>query len=90
MSITESEIFDNLCDYDQRSWFFKNVIAVNNDPENYPIPRDNCFCDNCFNGRDKLALEIIRLREWLIKIMKTSEIQDVIFDHVKQRRENDQ
>jgi hypothetical protein len=33
------------------------------DPEE---PRlEGCYCDNCFYGRDKFAVEILRLREEL-------------------------
>jgi hypothetical protein len=32
------------------------------DPGDIPEPRAGCCCDNCFYGRDALALEILRLR----------------------------
>ena len=51
--MTEQEIFENLCTYDERNPLY-----------DWPgIPREGCYCDNCFYGRDKLAVEILRLRE---------------------------
>ncbi len=51
-----------LCAKDKRNPLWTEVYAgdvVNDDP----LPRVNCFCDNCFYGRDRLAVEILRLRE---------------------------
>lgn len=55
------EVYERLCYYDKRN--------PNNDINtDFPKePRGNCYCDNCFHGRDRLALEIIALRE-LLKI----------------------
>ena len=39
--------------------------------DNLPA-RENCACDNCFYGRDAMALEIIRLRAALSEIVKRS------------------
>ena len=36
-------------------------------------PRDNCYYDNCFYGRDELAQEILNLRE-LLKLKADKEI----------------
>jgi len=55
-------IYDNLCVYDKRSEFYKD-LTYGLEKEDIPKPRENCFCDNCFHGRDRLALEILRLRE---------------------------
>jgi hypothetical protein len=68
-----SEILSNLCFYDSRNPDFKDMYPAEEYgkgknkhgffKEPYPVPRDNCYCDNCFSGRDALALEILRLRE---------------------------
>jgi hypothetical protein len=55
--MTEQEIFEHLCVYDKRSPFCNEEITGPQEP------RIDCFCDNCFYGRDKLAVEILRLQE---------------------------
>lgn len=52
------EVCEKLCYYDKRN------------PDNMVLdsgkkPRVDCYCDNCFYGRDQLALEIIALKELL-------------------------
>ena len=48
-------VLENLCYHDKRNP--NNIID-----DDYPRePRKNCYCDNCFCGRDKLANEILRL-----------------------------
>jgi hypothetical protein len=53
----QQEILSRLCAYDPR-----NPDRLDLDDEDQPQPRTNCFCDNCFYGRDALALEILRLQ----------------------------
>lgn len=49
---------EKLCYHDPRNPFFT--------PDDQPRePRNGCACDNCFYGRDQMALEIIRLSESL-------------------------
>lgn len=48
------KIYQNLCYYDKRN--------PNNDLEN-GNEKENCYCDNCFYGRNILALEILRLND---------------------------
>jgi len=48
------EIYGFLCYYDLRNPYNTNF-------ENEPLP-EKCFCDNCFYGRNKLALEILKLK----------------------------
>jgi hypothetical protein len=55
------EILKCLCWYDPRNPNYYNPF----DAEDERKPRENCYCDNCFYGRDALALEIINLRELL-------------------------
>ncbi len=50
------EIYTKLCWYDKRN------------PENLVLdsgkkPRQDCYCDNCFTGRDKLAVELLRFKK---------------------------
>lgn len=56
--MNQDEILLNLCWYDSRNPDYIEPF----DDDDLRQPRDNCFCDNCFYGRDKLALEILRLQ----------------------------
>lgn len=49
-----SELYKNLCRYDTRNPYYdaeydSDFVARSND----------CYCDNCFYGRDELAISII-------------------------------
>lgn len=59
--MTEQEVFENLCVKDKRNPEFKDLYSWV-DAEDIPEPRIDCYCDNCFYGRDKLALEIIQIK----------------------------
>lgn len=48
--------YENLCYNDPRNPMFSDL------GDDAPEPRKGCFCDNCFYGRDAMALEIIALR----------------------------
>ncbi len=52
--------YEKLCYYDKRNPFYNADDDI--------APRDGCACDNCFYGRDQMALEMIRLREELENI----------------------
>lgn len=53
--MTNLKVYENLCIYDDR-----NPMYVVNDIE--PQGRsENCSCDNCFYGKDELALIIVDL-----------------------------
>lgn len=54
-----NEVYENLCIRDSRNPMYD---ALKGPYDTMPDPRINCACDNCFYGRDRLALEIIRLR----------------------------
>ena len=62
------EVFDYLCSYDKR-----NTCYIEPDKEDYDydrLPREsNCACDNCFYGRDKLAMAILKNEEVLLKVV---------------------
>ena len=57
----EEDIFWNLCNRDTRYPMFEDLYG-NEDAEDIPEPRKDCSCDNCFYGRDGLAMEILKLR----------------------------
>jgi hypothetical protein len=50
------EILTYLCVYDERN---PNNALFDLEESEKPLPRSNCFCDNCFYGRDKLAFFIL-------------------------------
>lgn len=56
---------EKLCNKDPRNPLFNDLYGYEDEK---PIPRSDCACDNCFYGRDAMALEIIRLREALEKL----------------------
>ena len=53
---------DNLCSNDPRSAFY---IELDDDPR---PARVNCFCENCFSGKDKLAVRIAELEATLQRV----------------------
>ena len=55
------EVYDNLCHYDPRSDYYQDMLVCM-DAKDIPRPRGDCACDNCFHGRDRLAMEIIKLK----------------------------
>ena len=55
------EVYQYLCVYDKRYPQYRDIVSIHYDQGDEPTPRVDCFCDNCFYGRDKLALEILRL-----------------------------
>ena len=61
------EVLGNLCYYDS-----KNPNSACDDDCK---PRADCYCDNCFYGRDELALEIIQL--WSDVAYVTSIVADL-------------
>lgn len=46
------KVYENLCLYDERN---PDYVISNG------YKQKKCYCDNCFYGRNELALEIIRL-----------------------------
>jgi hypothetical protein len=54
-----SEIKENLCYKDPLNPMFDDLYA-HDDEE--PTPRIDCACDNCFYGRDKLAVELLKMK----------------------------
>ncbi len=66
-----NKIKENLCIHDKRNPYydFENDERILKDGE-------KCFCDNCFNGRHKLADEILKLIE--IQKFQDSKMGDAI------------
>jgi len=62
--LLDDEILNALCYYDERSPSYTKPDQwdIDNGYTTPPRLRD-CSCDNCFYGRDKLALEIIKLKK---------------------------
>lgn len=59
----QEDIFWNLCTKDPRHPLFPDVYGDEDSP---PTPREKgCCCDSCFYGRDRLAMEILKLQEQL-------------------------
>lgn len=57
-------VYENLCWYDSR-----NQNYIQDSEFGYIEPRrPECSCDNCFYGMDRLAREIIRLRDELAEL----------------------
>lgn len=55
------DIASSLCCYDSRHPAYQLVYG---DDADVPLARQpGCGCDNCFYGRDALALEVLRLRD---------------------------
>jgi hypothetical protein len=54
--LDKETVLGNLCSYDKRN---PNSEMFDEDDG----PEDECYCDNCYYGRTKLAEEILRLQE---------------------------
>jgi hypothetical protein len=48
--------------YSKLCWYDKRHPDYDEQENEGTKPRVNCFCDNCFYGRDELALEILKTR----------------------------
>ena len=60
----KQEVFKRLCSYDPRSPDYQDLRVCGFEPEEIKEPRrEDCYCDNCFRGKDELALEILRLMD---------------------------
>lgn len=56
-----TEVYGKLCVKDRRNPLWRDLYGQ--DIDDIPEPRKNCSCDNCFYGRDILAIEILQLQE---------------------------
>ena len=57
--MSDQEIKINLCYYDPKN---PNSNLDAYEDEDRPQPRNECCCDNCFYGRDKLAMQLIEAK----------------------------
>lgn len=64
------KVYEYLCNKDPRSDMWETLYGYD-PPDEWPKPRTYCSCDNCFYGRDRLALEILELREKLWQLEQT-------------------
>jgi len=51
-------ILKHICVHDPQSPYFDDLHHYDEQDE-LPKPRNGCFCDNCFYGRDALAIELL-------------------------------
>lgn len=56
--MTIEEIKLNLCYNDERNPDYNDLHSDDCEEEEH-VRQDNCFCDNCFYGRTKLANELL-------------------------------
>jgi len=54
-------VHEHLCYADPRNPLFEDIHG-GQEPDDIPKPREGCSCDNCYSGKDELALEIIALQ----------------------------
>ena len=67
------EVLEKLCYKDARNPDF----MLGYEDEEVPEPRNGCFCDNCFYGRDALAMEILRLRSEIESLEFNNKLGDI-------------
>lgn len=60
--LTEEQVLECLCYRDSRN---PSSIGRYDDSPEVLEPRKDCYCDPCFTGKDRLAIEILRLRALL-------------------------
>lgn len=63
LELSINSVLKSLCYYDARNPLLLELGMYDDSAEQQP--RVQCSCDNCFYGRDGLALEILRLRSLL-------------------------
>lgn len=64
--MTEKEILEHLCYYDPRRPDFDPEVAPDRKPR-----EPECACDNCFYGRNKLAVALLsgtRTETWVLQL----------------------
>ena len=58
-------VFQNLCIQDIRNPLHADIYGDHTPEEMAEKAKMQCWCDNCFYGRNELALEILHLRSLL-------------------------
>jgi len=62
------KLFESLCILDERNPSHIDMYPPEDwTPEEKPVPRVGCYCDNCHSGQDRLAVIAIDLLEVLKK-----------------------
>jgi len=70
--------YEKLCNKDPRNPLFSDLYGYEDET---PIPRGDCACDNCFYGRDAMALVILSYQEVLEGVYATPKgYQDVCWN----------
>lgn len=82
--MSEQEIKTNLCYYDPENP--SNNLDAYND-EDCQAPRNKCACDNCFYGRDNLAVQLLEAREALRRIVDLGKTMPEEAEEVRIARE---
>ena len=64
-TMTYPEIYENLCHYDTRHPLYSDLIECCYLPDEEPRkPRQSdCACDSCHRGTDKLAVELLKMKD---------------------------
>jgi len=76
--MSDQEIKINLCYYDPEN---PNSNLDAYEDEDRPQPRNECGCDNCFYGRDKLAMQLIEAKRERDKARAAlMKIEDLFID----------
>lgn len=82
--ISDNSVLWSLCHKDSRHPHYQDNYGWEVDElgETPPTPRQNCACDNCFYGRDRLALRIFNLEEALEEAIGYADVRfaDVRFN----------
>jgi hypothetical protein len=60
--MTYTEVTENLCSFDKRNPMYEFMFSMWDEDEK-PKAKDDCNCDNCFYGRNVLALELLNYME---------------------------
>ena len=68
-------VSENLCVFDPRS-----DVYIDFDEEDNVAPRNNCYCDRCFSGRDRLAVEIDRLRAFIADHIHDTPVEEMMME----------
>lgn len=77
-------IYEELCSNDIRNphssipWMLEDGFYDDEDPP--PAPRGDCYCDNCFQGCDRLAMIIIELHETNTDLKSEVEYLEIYTD----------
>ena len=71
--MTKNKIFEALCYYDERSPNYNKDWPKNSTP---------CRCSNCFRDRSKLAIELLKQKEFMLH---TAHALDIMNLKIQQR-----